>query len=342
MLPDAGIAQQPIVADVAATWVHDLSGVRYPPALAGFERTEIDEYDNAQRDISATYRDQTTHTGATAYAFYAGLPDVSIWHDRIKFAMAAGYLGTPDFAAAKTTKFAPTGTTSETGLRTSAPMSGKGFTASGEAIFSHDGWLIAVRMTSRTLDRDALDAKLASFVAALPPTPDKTTPIPVYVIEECATRLNPPAARPIDTGPADALALIIDNGAMKTLTGAAKSNESERYCREAGATTNMGIYRLNGSTDSYVMALGDGGSAAFVGKTLVLDQLKHGTSHFPVRFSTVAQTLVFPGYDALPSYQQVLEAVEAGHPIASVSRNLGKGTGANINLFVPPDAKKAQ
>ncbi|WP_428333705.1 hypothetical protein [Novosphingobium sp.] len=339
--PVLACATQPIAVDAAMAWVQPVIGIKYPPMLAGFDRTGVVEYDTAQRDVSAGYKDGASGTIATVYAFYAGFPDASIWHDRIRYAMTNGMLGTPDFTTGVTGTFTPPGESTPTGLRSSFRMSGKTVTASGVAIFAHDGWLVAVRMSSSRLDRDALDARMAALVAALPLAPARATPKPVYTIEQCAVPLPPVSAKLAEQSTADTTAMALSSLDLPVKPGRAAPVGNPRYCREPGATTNVGIYRLNGAADGYLVAMGDSGDTAIVANNLILDELHTGARHYSIRLARTAQTLIFPATIGLPAPTQVTNMIEQTRPLASVNRPVGAFEKPQINIFFAPDTPKA-
>jgi hypothetical protein len=346
-LPAGAAAQQPIVADVAADWSHAQTGLRLPPTLAGFDRAEINQFDTQQRDVSILYRDRASQTTTTLYVFYAGFPDASVWHDRIRYAMMAGFLGTPDFTTALTTTFTPPNEHLANGLRTTASMSGKATKASGVAIFAHDGWLVAARMSSSTLDRNALDTRLAAFVAALPLAAGKTKAPPVYVIDACPAPLAPPEAKPIARDEANALILGMDALALGDTALYAKTHPGQpplaaaHYCRDGASRVNLGIYRQDGATDSYVMAVGDAGVGVFVEKATALTELHKGNPAYSVILSTTAASVAVGAFDGLPTLGQAIAAVNAHQPLASVTRAIGPGAKVNINLITPSAPAKA-
>jgi hypothetical protein len=97
------------------------------------------------------------------------------------------------------------------------------------------------------------------------------------------------------------------------------------YCREPGATVEWGVYRPGGSTESYLIALGDSGLALTVGHAIDLSALMGG--HGPGgRISMTMQgrddTSVYPSFDRLPPPEQALA--------------VARGTGATISVSSRP------
>jgi hypothetical protein len=335
-------AQKSIVADVASAWTHAQTGLKLPAALAGFERVSIVQYDNAQRDVAVGYRDPSSRTETTLYVFYAGLPDASVWHDRIKYAMTAGVLGKPDFTTAIHAAFAAPGETVAGGLRTTVPMSGKSAKSSGVAIFAHNGWLIATRMSSATLDRDALDARLAAFVAALPLEAGKIKPSPAYVIDQCTTPLAPPPATAVglENGPEMSLAVAFGIEAVGLEAETLKPNAA-RYCRDPVSQIGFGVYRHDGASESYVIAVGDSGTAVTVSKDPVVSELRKEKADYSVFMATVSDRSGFGAFNGLPSYGQTIDMINAHKALVSVSRPVWPDEKANINIFTNDASKKA-
>lgn len=331
-------AQTPIAADVAATWRHEQSGLSAPPALAGFDRYGIAQYDKQQRDVAISYRDQASQTETTLYVFFAGLPDVSLWHDRIKVAMGSGMLGTPDFATALQTSFTAPGETATGGLRTTAVMTGKPTRASGVAIFAHNGWLIATRMSSHTLDREALDARLAAFIAALPVPAGKAAPAPVYVVAPCTGAFDPPAASPLagSAAPTTAVMLGLEASTMEH----PDARPTGHWCRGTPSQLGFGVYRREGEP-GYVIAIGDNGSAVSVQPDPVMSELNKGTAAFSVFLSTMTDRTGYGVFNGVPAFRQAIDLINAHHPLVAVSRSTDPAGKTNINIFTSDTAKKA-
>ena len=333
----------PITADIAADWQHPLSGATFPvrlgPAqLGAFARESMEDYGTQQLDISGTYQQPQTRTTATLYVYRAGLPDASIWHDRIKAVIAAGRLGTPDFTKAITTLFTPAGHGANSGIRSAVPMTGKTATSSGVSVFPHDDWLVVVRMTSYTLSAADLDTALAGFTAAIPLPAPKASATAAYVITPCTDPFPAQAAKRaprdmMDDILASALMQALDDAAGKPTPAKPDAAPPAPYCADPAGSANYGAYRAGGDKASYVVAMGDAGNAVQIAPNTMaamLDKKKAG--QYSMTLSTVASRISYTPFAAIPTVAQVIAAIDHENPVASTDRPIGNAKTRNINI----------
>ncbi|WP_067734647.1 hypothetical protein [Novosphingobium naphthalenivorans] len=338
-IPDARANGTPIIADVRAPWEHDQTGYVFPPVVTGFERTSIQDFGKGEFDLSAAYSDPATHTETTLYLFHAGLADPSVWHDRILVAMSSGALGT--LGDTTTTVFTPPTRQAGAGIRSVAPLEGKSSKATGVAIYPFADWLIAVRMTSRTLEPSALDARLAAFVQDLsaPAVPTKSAP-PAYLIAPCEDALPEKQAKIFRPTMMDAMIGAAADLPNKDLPydEAALAPMGVVWCRDSASTNDYGVYRADGTKKRYIVAVGDAGMTAFVGADKLGAQLSGAANMYQMLVRTVDHTYVYPRFSRLPAVNQVIGQISRGSPISSATR--GK-TDKTITLPSPSEGKEA-
>jgi hypothetical protein len=88
------------------------------------------------------------------------------------------------------------------------------------------------------------------------------------------------------------------------------------YCREPGATIEHGVYRPEGTTDSYLIALNDAGIALSVGQAVDVSGLLgqgHGRPRYEVTLLERNSFSAYPSFNRLPPPDQVLDIVRGGH-----------------------------
>jgi hypothetical protein len=327
----------PIPISSAGTWKQDEAKLEMPPAITEFSREGIVDYGDQRLDVSGTYQDRASGTTATLYLFRPPIPDVAMWHDRALVSIHANdRLGAPDFAAAVTTSFAlkgPGGAAS--GLRTVMPVSSADFTSTGLAMFQLRDWLVAVRMTSRTLDAAQLTARLDAFVAALSYDSTGMAQAPVAAMADCADALRFKSAK--RANPPDLGATLL----LSALSGAADKEEAEAgqasppqpsvtFCRDPASTPEAGVYRPNGSAESYVIAVGDNGTSIEVARQPVAALLGKGAKDYWIDLSTPYETATYRGFRDLPPPEKVLDVIRTEAPVTRVERD-GSGN-ATINV----------
>jgi hypothetical protein len=97
------------------------------------------------------------------------------------------------------------------------------------------------------------------------------------------------------------------------------------FCREPGtAGLPMSVYRAGASTNSYFIAMGDGGQGLFVSRNELAELAgERKQPRFGVSLVNLTSTAVFPDFNALPTPDQALELVGSSQPLA-VSTTWGK------------------
>lgn len=318
-------AEQPALARPAATWSHDRSGLTLPDSLAGFTRGASKQYDEEGYNIGVAFRDDASESWADLFIYRAAPASVAIWADRAAAGMFANpMLGEVDLDAVRIARFTPPGSASkENGIRIVTPARGE-VTSSGLAIYLHDGWLVKLRMSSKTLDPAALEGKMGEFVAALAMPAATMRSMGFYEIEDCSAPIKP--AKKAKLVALDMMGSIMLGGTL----GAAHDKKLEAseaaprsggsaapgYCRDPGSTPQYGIYRVGGAIDQYVMALGDTGTSLSVG-SYDLGPLVKPSRGYLVRQSDGVTEQVYPPFTALPSPEQVLALPGRVSPVFS-------------------------
>lgn len=336
----AQAALTPISVDTGKDWRHGLTGTVFPARIGDFSRQDIADYGDQKLDILATYDQPETKTTATLYLYRAGMPDASIWHDRIVKVMAMGRLGAADVPKLQTTVFTPAGQGANSGIRSVIPLAGKAFTASGLAVFPHDDWLIVVRMSSRTAPAADLDRMLAGFVEALRLSGAKKQAPPAYGITPCAQAFpDQPAQRGVRDMSGGLLAGLLMQ-AVDNDKGKAKDTKDTaipHYCSDPSAIgTDYEAYRDVQDPKSYVVAIGDAGNAVWIapdGMAAILDPKKAG--QYSMLLTTVAKRVSYVPFTAMPSPAQVMEVLQKERPVSFTDRPVGKS--GKKTIAISPD-----
>jgi hypothetical protein len=194
------------------------------------------------------------------------------------------------------------------------------------------GWLVKVRMTSARLDPAALDARLTAFIAALR-WPAEAKPAPAAVpVMPCPDSLAFKKAKTVRSDMGNAL--------LDAIGGTAELDEVDEgkagpvvYCREPGPLRIYGVYRPDRSRDSYVIAMGDAGTALRLAPALDLGMLTGGGSGGKRVAMTLLEhdsTTVLPSWNRLPSPEQAMAVAFSGQRRETIS------------VTRSPPAKKAQ
>lgn len=314
-------------------WKHEPSGLALPPAIAGFARGKITRFDEEGRNVAIAFRG-TDDTFATLYVYRAGVPSVAIWSDRAASVMLSNSkLGEVDPDTLIIAPFSPpAGAGADSGVRISAGFRGEGAGATGLSLHVHDGWLVKLRMTSRSLSAAGLDARIAALVGALDlPRASETAPL-YAAIEECENRLD--AEKPAKLVALDTTANILIGGIIGSLRderAGAWSDPDARWCRDAASRREYGIYRSSSSRNSYLLAYGDSGTSLFAARYNMVSLIKPSRLFLAVQ-SDGTREVVYPPFDRLPTPAQMAGLPGNLAPVMSFDLRPGADGAATIHV----------
>jgi hypothetical protein len=297
---------QPRAIEVPAThsWQHARTEMILPTRSAGLTRREISDLGSEEMDVVVHYVG-AEGVLASVFLFRTAVPEPALWFDRaaaaISFDPSYGLRGAPLPAPAP---FARPGAAATSGLRVSVDLPTGQFRSTGLAVAPLGDHLLKIKISATSLDRAALDALLTRFIEGLrwpAPRPGERAAAP---IEPCARPLTLRNARIVRSGMAEVL--------MDAVLGSA-ATEGERqlpvYCREPGATRDYGVYRADGSRNSYLIALSDAGIALALGEAGDLGELLsggRGGRRVSMTLLERASTAVLPSFNRLPPPAQAM------------------------------------
>ncbi len=324
-VPGAVFAQTTQIAVPAdAAYDHAPSGLEAPATVGGFQRESVTRFGEGDFNVWATYQDRATGTTATVYFYRTGLSNVSIWADRAVAAMTENpqFAGiAPDQAIAGT--YTPVnGSGADTGYRSVFPISDSQFTATGLAIHAQDAWLVKIRMSSRSLDAAALDERLGQLLTELPAPEVAERSSPIAAIAPCATslklkkskRAEPDMTMSLLQG---AVSAMIASGELQPKPGdVSVGDRSQSYCRDAGSPGDLAVYRWDGTDDRYIIAMGDSGVFASVGRN-DLGTLSDGKARYTASLHLNDADLEFAPFTTMPPPSQAMEVVMTEDPTAT-------------------------
>ncbi|MEO1170153.1 MAG: hypothetical protein AAFW97_15725 [Pseudomonadota bacterium] len=329
-------AAQPtdIEVESGSSFLHERTGAELPAAIGALQRVQIADFGQQQFDIIARYQNEERNTEISIYIYRAGLPDVSLWFDRVLMTITRrdGFEPTtPDDVVV--TAFTPPGHSGDTGLRMSyAPRPDERFAGTAAALARYGDWLVKVRASSTYFDPDLM-GRLVDIVFEQIELPDGIgAPGLAYLVEPCTTELLTAEAQQLSLDTFDALPLsMLFGGVGQTVTADGEEIEPEpvRYCRDVLSTDNYGVYRANEAPDGYVVAFSDAGAAISVGRgNTLLDLLRDVDGSVAVTLQTSDGNLVYLPFDALPVPTVAVAVIDGQSPIAASDRS------GNLQIFV--------
>lgn len=328
----AHAAREEIDVPADQDWEHQWTAMEFPAKLLEFNRQTVVQFQPNQSDISANYVDGAGNI-LSLYIYRPSLADAAIWHDRALVAIGAHdvMFGSEGVQGKRSATFAPRGSEVESGLLTVLTSKGA-FRSTGIAIYSAGDWLAKVRLSSRGLDPEGLEALLRTVLGKLPKL-EGYSEKEAYLIEACFTSMRFTTAerfKPDDSQEAttqeDSSGDLIGSAAL----GKAAQVPSGPYCREGEGGREGSLYRSPGVQHSYILAFGDSGTSAIIGPAKQLDEIfgegsaqSSANPYFSVSYATATQRFVFMPYKSLPEPNQAAQAIFGEPPIATVERPLG-------------------
>ena len=321
MLCAPASAQTTIRAGEAYTHPH--SGIVIPATLGGIDRSAANTYADDFLDMSIGF--EVPGEALTVYVFRKTNADVPVW-----FAQAqAGLQSREGFENARLAfapeAFTPPGQPNASGLQAVYALSHDGWQSTGLALFEVDGWYVKIRSSSRSRSPEATLGWLDDVIGALG-LPEGDAPVAVPV-EDCADELRFRGNSRDVRG--DGMASVLGSLLGSAVSAQVQSGEIEAesvpvvWCREAVLEPTQVAYRANGSTDSYLLALGDNGNAVRVAPDSIGALLAEEGGDEPMRWSlglvTAARTINITPQDRLPRPRRVMQLIDRNSFVGSVS-----------------------
>ncbi|MFN3518295.1 MAG: hypothetical protein ACK4YT_02495 [Sphingomonas sp.] len=177
-------------------------------------------------------------------------------------------------------------------------------------------WIVAGRMSAKSLSADALDAGLMQLIGAIrwpataPAAADAAPPAPALTavpVTACAAPLTFRKAKLLKSNTTDVLMQLIGTHAVREASASKERApvQPSRWCREGEVRAEYGAYRSDRKgTQGYALVLGDAGRVVWVQPSL-MGQIEK-TGHYSVSLADVdGRTLAFPSFNAMPAPGQV-------------------------------------
>ncbi len=337
-VPASALAQSraPVPVELEATWQHKHTSLSVPPEISGFKRTEIIDASENEYDVAIKFENPQTGSFATLYIYRTGVMSVPLWAERTaNLILGNDRLGTVDMDNVIHRSFTPAnGSGDNSGALVVAPLDGEGLTATALALFAHDDWLVKIRISSGTDDRDALAAKTEVFASMLSLGTSDTGYPPYVRIGDC----DKPIAfgRKAKAIQPDMMGSIMLGTILSARDEAVEDKQPDfpTYCRDAWSTSNYSLYRANRDMTGYVVPLNDAGVALSVGRISANWLLKPARQYLvTISNGIIEETL--PTFTKLPAPEQ---AIAASRNMAVIhSRDTRPDGGGGTTIMVLPE-----
>jgi hypothetical protein len=311
-------------------WQHAETGLVLMATVDGLTRSSLSDSTTTEHDVSAQFDDPAKSLFTTLYLFHPAADDVPMWFDRSRTALEDRTLfqhASP--ASADPVAFAGPGSTTTSALRQAYSVLGSDFRSTALAVLPLGEWLVAIRMSTKTMNADALDARLTHFIDALrwPTTGVEAAPAAVP-IRTCPKPLAFTNAKVVKPEGSDVLVSLLAGMIVDSAHKQGKPLTRAQWCREGVGSVTFGVYRaIEG--DGYSLALGDSGR--MIGVAPTLGTLVGKERRYSVTFNDVeGATSTYGTFASLLRPQQALELVNKG---GALGRTQGTTMTLNAKTF---------
>lgn len=304
-------APRPIVVAADAPWRHANSGMTMPVTLFGFPRTQVREFEAPELDVVGTW--QRDDDELTVYVTRSTAGSVPVWFDRATWAIETrpvyGRLTPAQLPAALRVP----GAAVDAGLIATWTTEGA-YRGTGVAIMPMGEWLVKLRYSSTSRDGAAVAEVLRSAIAGLGWPAVIPATAAAQPIAACADQLSyKGTAKDAPASMQTALA-----GALGSLAVQGASGTRPTFCREGQRDQAFGLYRPDGASDRYFIALSDAGRGVVVGPGIGPLFDKTAKPSWSVDLALPGQTINFAPQDRLPRPERALALLRT-KPASSTS-----------------------
>ena len=318
-------AQTPIIVPANAGWQHGETGLILRARIAGLTRGEIKDSSAAELDIMAQYASADGRTSVTVYIFRPALDSVPVWFDRSETQILVRDTYGKAAPLADPLAFAPPRATTTSALRRTYVPSKGPYKSTGLVMMPLGKWLVAVRVSSVSIEPAQLDATMSAIVAGIG-WPQAVAESPAAVpVAACAQPLAY-AKRAKMRAPSMQDAIV--GGAAVSLTAEGEGNAAPILCRDLPPTSDYGVYRDPAATNSYLLAVGDAGIII----SIAPDMFAEGKSGFRMIAGFLDHHAIYSVFDKFPHPDDVMKTVRSVNPAASVSLD-GKTVEINVSAL---------
>ncbi|MGR6329837.1 hypothetical protein ACU5AX_12280 [Sphingomonas sp. XXL09] len=306
-------------------WQHAETGLILTAQLAGLSRTALTDATASEHDVAAQFESPDKDLVATVYIFHPAIADAGLWFDRSRVALEHRDIFrnaapvTADPVGVSVTGHAP-----PTGLEQVYALPGGAFRSTALAVVPVGKWIVSVRMSAHIGNAQMLGSRLSDLVKAIrwPAAASAAGVVAATPIKACPTPLSFNKAKVVKPNGSDLLMSLVGSSivAKQKADKTAPPATPVSWCRDGDGSTEYGVYRANGETVGYTLALYDAGRSVTVFPSLMGQIDKTGT--YSVTLADVdGSTSVFPSFSAMPAPKQVWDVVAAGQRSGTMKGN---------------------
>jgi hypothetical protein len=288
-------------AALAEGWRHPQSRIEISELPAGLRVASVSDGRGDGSDVIVQLGDDDD--AITLYVYRGAFPNPALWFERTRLAMRVNVAAPVDDVAPRSftlgTGAAPNGLREEIAI-----PPGNRFRSTAVAMAQNGEWMIKVRMSSTSLDRAGITARMDALLAAIRLPAGSPAPLPLVVPTACPDanemhgRQRPQSMENSMLGIA---AILQAHNEARGQSGLAA--EPANWCRETTRfpVEQVAVYRRRDGK-AWTALLGDAGLA--VSAYLNDDPQMPGAMTYAANPSVTGFALV---YDAMPAPNEALE-----------------------------------
>ena len=164
----APLAARELAVPARSGWQHRDTGLILMSRLAGLQRTGLSDTTQSEHDVAAQFTAPDESVIASVFLFKPAIADVALWFDRGATTLQANevFRGAAPVSAAPI-GFAAGGAPVASSLRQVYTKATGPYRSTALAVMPLGEWIVAVRMSAKSLSADELDAGLMQLIGAI-------------------------------------------------------------------------------------------------------------------------------------------------------------------------------
>jgi len=227
----------------------------------------------------------------------------------------------------------------QSGVRASFEVDGP-YRSTGLALFRAGNWLIKLRLSSKRVDVQSLDGRLALLASGMPISEPPEKAPPAYRILDCNDAQERPVAPRRTLEMTDwviatmAVSVAYDESIDEDMPSETQQGPApSKLCRDRASQAGRMFYRDGDSKMPRAIVFGDSGTVSYVGQMGF--SLSEGEEP-PIILSLAngMRTQLYEGFDMVPGFDQMLSVLSNEPTRAVVERTEDGGT----NIILPSDS----
>ncbi|HEX9931333.1 MAG TPA: hypothetical protein VGB08_00650 [Allosphingosinicella sp.] len=258
----ATLAAAPAAAQEAATFTHSASGAVFARSV-GEQSIALTRDLDTPNDSVVDYAGANPRESTTVYIFRAAYPDARLWFGQAADTVA-GQIPLDVFDAGEEERIAAFGSAAPNAIRRIYMTSQAGpFRTTALLVGQAGEWIVKIRLTSPTLDRAGMAARIGAFAAAIRFPAATAFAAAAAPLADCGALPFPQGARPVEM---DVERLALMTGVAAAMAAEARAplrDGGAGWCRVAGNRSNppLRVIRRADGTGGWIFLIGDAGRA---------------------------------------------------------------------------------